>query len=739
MLVSKQIIVGGIALAAMVAGYSAFVGYQADQLSQGFTGIVESTDYAATTALELSNSASETSTALSARVKGFDRIVSKSEATQDSLKKARDAYSSHTQRVSESIAAMRAANVMDEVQAHVEIDRLLNELEAANQGSASTINANLKKSASGANYLTKSIAVNSKSLVYIADQISSISGSINDLSTDSGEIQSSAANFSEQISTNNKVLLTGAIPLVVGIVFGATVLARRIATPLTRVSQFAANIASGDLETNIKLNTDRTDEFGTLNQAMVKMRLRIIEDLENLTKASEASARLQGALDVCSIPVSFIELSGETSYVNQSYPEFVEAYPELQSECLDEVIIEYGDIKTPMLDIDETTLIRLSSSSFNIKMMITPVKNLDGQRTGTIIEWIDNTSQTTMANELEGVISLASQGVMDRKIDKSKTRGYFTRLADQLNTFTQTVDENLSEMGDMVRALAQGDLSEAAEHEDFSGQFGNLHHDIKQTVQSLRSTVVGLMQDSETVSQSVSTIASGNMELSRRTEEQSGDLSSTAGSIQNLSNIVKDNAASIRSASGLSEEASKLAIDGGQVVDKTVEAMQNISEVSNQVAEFVSLIDDIAFQTNLLALNASVEAARAGEQGRGFSVVADEVRTLALKSADSSKHIRTLMDDTLNKVKAGSELANQSGEALQRIVERVEDVDKFISIIASSGEEQLQNIQVIDDALKRLDAAVDQNRDLAVSTKDSSETLRAQVDQMRNRVGFFKV
>lgn len=469
------------------------------------------------------------------------------------------------------------------------------------------------------------------------------------------------------------------------------------------------------------------------------MRQRIIEDLENLTVASESSARLQEALDVCSIPVSFIELSGETGYVNQSYPEFVEAYPELRSEELDEVLATYGDIKTPILDIDSPTMIRLSSSNFSIKMMITPVKNLSKQRTGTIIEWIDNTSQTTMANELEGVISLASQGVMDRRIDNSKTRGYFTRLADQLNTFTQTVDENLNEMGDMIRALANGDLSLVVDHDDFSGQFGNLHKDIKQTVQSLRSTVVGLMEDSETVSDSVSTIASGNIELFRRTEEQADDLNSTASSIQSLSNIVKDNAESIRSASGLSEEASKLAIDGGQVVDKTVEAMQNISEVSNQVAEFVSLIDDIAFQTNLLALNASVEAARAGEQGRGFSVVADEVRTLALKSADSSKHIRALMDDTLNKVKAGSELANQSGEALQRIVERVEDVDKFITVIARSGEEQLQNIQIIDDTLKRLDVAVDQNRDLAVSTKDSSESLRAQVDQMRTRVSFFSV
>lgn len=233
MLVRKQIILGGVLLAAMVSGYSIFVALSAEKLSDGFTAIVDSTNHAAGQALLVSSTATESSDALSARVKGFDRIITKADSTLSNITGARDAFASYSEQVDNTIKALRDANVMDEVAAHAQIDLLINELQALNQSKTEEIAGGLKKSASGANYLTKSIAVNSKSLVYIADQISEISDSIGALSTESSEIQASASNFSALISRSNKLLLLGAVPLVVGIIIGATIFARRIASPLT--------------------------------------------------------------------------------------------------------------------------------------------------------------------------------------------------------------------------------------------------------------------------------------------------------------------------------------------------------------------------------------------------------------------------------------------------------------------------------------------------------------------------
>ena len=187
---------------------------------------------------------------------------------------------------------------------------------------------------------------------------------------------------------------------------------------------------------------------------------------------------------------------------------------------------------------------------------------------------------------------------------------------------------------------------------------------------SLVQVVSNVRQNAESVATASAQIAQGNQDLSQRTEEQASALQQTAATMEELGTTVRHNADSARQADRLAQGASAVAAQGGEVVGKVVATMQGISESSRKIGDIIGTIDGIAFQTNILALNAAVEAARAGEQGRGFAVVAGEVRTLAQRSAEAAKEIKTLINAAASSsVEAGARCWwARPGEAMNDIV-----------------------------------------------------------------------
>jgi methyl-accepting chemotaxis protein len=206
-----------------------------------------------------------------------------------------------------------------------------------------------------------------------------------------------------------------------------------------------------------------------------------------------------------------------------------------------------------------------------------------------------------------------------------------------------------------------------------------------------------------------------------------------------LTNTVKHNADNAQSANQVAAGAKQSAERGGEVVSNAVRAMNDINIASGKIAEIISVIDEIAFQTNLLALNASVEAARAGEQGRGFAVVATEVRNLAGRSATAAKEIKELIEDTVNKVKIGSELVNQSGGTLDEIVSGVKKVDAIVSEITSASSEQSAGIERINSVMASLDELTQQNAALAEQTSAAAASLSDKIRGMDGLMSFFTV
>jgi methyl-accepting chemotaxis protein-1 (serine sensor receptor) len=234
-------------------------------------------------------------------------------------------------------------------------------------------------------------------------------------------------------------------------------------------------------------------------------------------------------------------------------------------------------------------------------------------------------------------------------------------------------------------------------------------------------------------------VSSGNINLSQRTEEQASSLEETASSMEEMTSTVKQNADNANQASQLAQTARDQAEAGGKVVSQAVTAMGEINQSSSKIADIISVVEEIAFQTNLLALNAAVEAARAGEQGRGFAVVASEVRVLAGRSADAAKEIKNLIEDSVEKVKAGSELVDKSGETLQQIVIGVKKVTDIVFEIAAASSEQSAGIDQVNKAITQMDEMTQQNAALVEESSSASRSMQDQAGKLNELIGFFKV
>jgi len=256
---------------------------------------------------------------------------------------------------------------------------------------------------------------------------------------------------------------------------------------------------------------------------------------------------------------------------------------------------------------------------------------------------------------------------------------------------------------------------------------------------NIKLLVGQIKQSTELVAMGASEIATGNADLSGRTESQASSLEETASSMEELTSTVKQNAENARQANQLVVSTADVAVKGGKVVAQVVDTMASIKDSSRKIADIIGVIDGIAFQTNILALNAAVEAARAGEQGRGFAVVAAEVRNLAQRSAGAAKEIKTLIEDSVGKVDAGSKLVDETGEAMDEIVNSVKRVTDIMSEIAAASQEQSSGIEQVNQAVGQMDEVTQQNAALVEQAAAASESLQDQAMKLAGLVDVFKL
>ena len=543
-------------------------------------------------------------------------------------------------------------------------------------------------------------------------------------------------------------LLIVALALAAGVVIASRII-RSITRPIDDVIATFESLANGDFTRNVSIA--RNDEMGKVLQGLQSMQIQQGFNVAEANRVANDNLRIRIALDASSSNLRIADDDGMVIYANkgllttlrQIEPGMRERQPGFSTDTFigSNIGAFYADsaaaLKT-LRELQTTRQVEMEIGGRIFNVVTNPIINDRNQRLGTVGEWIDRTAEINAQRSVAALISQASAGNLEARLDTSVLEGFYKELGTGINSLVETSGMAIGEIADLLSKVAAGDLTQTVSSE-YQGTFGRLRDDANETVTKLRELVGDIQQSAETINTAAKEIAAGNVDLSSRTEEQASSLEETASSMEQLTATVRQNAENAKQANDLAAGAQSVAEKGGEVVGQVVYTMSSIHQASSKIADIIGVIDGIAFQTNILALNAAVEAARAGEQGRGFAVVATEVRNLAKRSADAAKEIKTLIADSISKVEQGSLQVGRTGGTMHEMVTSVKRVTDIMGEVSASSVEQTAGIEQVNSAIVQMDSVTQQNAALVEEAAAASDSLRDQAAQLRELVSSFKV
>lgn len=574
-----------------------------------------------------------------------------------------------------------------------------------------------------------------------------------DLNTRRGDMSAAAAavnaalaeRYQASVARLNVVMLMASL-LLLSVLAGGLWLVRILIAPVYRMHGYFEEMAKGNLDNTI--TSGKKDEIGDVIRALGDMQSRLRANLTEAARTAGENQRLHYALDSVSAPVTVADTGGRFIYVNDAaIAMFRNALDDLRQALpgFDPAQLLGGNVemfqipglaaKLPGLSgtlVDEATI-----GGHTFKWAASPIFDEARQRLGTAFEWADRTDELNVEHAVMGLVEKAAKGDLSQRIATENLHGFFQRLGDGVNLLVERTGSGLSEVEQVLQAVAEGDLTEQVQG-DYEGTFAQLKASTNHTVEQLKQLLITISEAADAINTGAREIAAGNTDLSQRTEEQASSLEETASSMEQLTATVKQNADNSRQADQLAGRAREVALGGGEKIQSAITAMQTITESSSKIGDIIAVIDGIAFQTNILALNAAVEAARAGEQGRGFAVVASEVRNLAQRSASAAQEIKTLLNSNALAVKSGNGLVLEAGTTMQEVVDGVQRVSALVSDISAASAEQSMGIEQVNTAVTQMDEVTQQNASLVEQAAAAAESLEEQTQGLNRSVGRFR-
>ncbi len=270
-------------------------------------------------------------------------------------------------------------------------------------------------------------------------------------------------------------------------------------------------------------------------------------------------------------------------------------------------------------------------------------------------------------------------------------------------------------------------------------EFGDIAHWFNEFMASLEAVITTVRNSATQVDSATQEVSAGSQGLSSSTQEQASAIEQVAATIEEMTSSIKHNAENANSGQSKTRATEQAVINNVEIANELSTAMDGISEASKKIGDIIVTVNDVSFQTNLLALNAAVEAARAGEHGKGFAVVAEEVRALAQRSADAAKQIKNLIEDTVNRIAAGDQMAKKSGESLQEIQSHIAELAQTMEEIAAASAEQATGVDEVNRAIAQIDSTTQQNASTVEELASTADNLNTEARDLAATVIRFKV
>ncbi|WP_159459799.1 methyl-accepting chemotaxis protein [Scatolibacter rhodanostii] len=334
-------------------------------------------------------------------------------------------------------------------------------------------------------------------------------------------------------------------------------------------------------------------------------------------------------------------------------------------------------------------------------------------------------------------IELFAKGDLQTEVENLNGKDESARLMQALQHTIGTLREYIHDISFVLNEVAEKNLT-ARSAVEYQGDFVPIQGALKQIVESLSVTLDGISQATVQVQAGAEQVALGGQSLAQNSTEQSATTEQLLNSLELVSSSVQENAEYSEKMQEMTQGALSVTQQGNKDMQKMQESMQSIDAFSKKIQGILQVMDDISFQTNILALNAAVEASHAGAAGKGFSVVADEVRQLAAKSADAAKNTAELIENTIQSVGQGMKNVEQTAGAFEKIVEQTTMVDNLAQRMAMSLEEQSNQINELDQGMRGIADVTQANSATAEESAATSEELLSQVQNLEQMVSTFK-
>lgn len=340
-------------------------------------------------------------------------------------------------------------------------------------------------------------------------------------------------------------------------------------------------------------------------------------------------------------------------------------------------------------------------------------------------------------DEVTSVMNEISNGNLQVDV-AGEYKGEFDVLKQATNLTSSWLRAVVKEISDVIGQIAEGNIA-IDRINNYRGDFITISTSLNTIIESL-NIVLGEINDvADQVASGSNQVSLGSQTLSQGSTEQASAIQELHASISEIANQTRNNAVNANQASQISDSAKENAVKGNGHMEEMLHSMDEINKASADISKIIKVIDDIAFQTNILALNAAVEAARAGQHGKGFAVVAEEVRNLAARSAEAAKETTALIEGTINKVKAGTEIANSTAGALNDIVIGIEESADLVKEIAIASNDQASAISLVNTGLEQVAQVIQKNSATAEESAASSEELSGQAEMLKQMVARFKL